>query len=254
LSLDDIEVIDIRINSNNEIIIRVKSAKEIINCHQCGKVTEPYGKGRLLKLRHLPILGRQIFIEITPPRGICKACDDHPTTTQTLDWFVRIKELARLRKELSTDEYKSLKEAISILVNNNECVPNKDKIKLEKLFKYSPALKVAYRLARQLTSIFNSHHRKATGEKKINAWIARASKVKCFNGFIETLEKYKNEVTNYFINRNTSGFVEGLNNKIKVIKRRCYGIFNLKHLFQRVFLDLVGYKLFYANQSITSMA
>ncbi|MCP4397169.1 MAG: transposase [bacterium] len=26
------------------------------------------------------------------------------------------------------------------------------------------------------------------------------------------------------------GFVEGLNNKIKVIKRRCYGIFNVNHL------------------------
>jgi len=31
------------------------------------------------------------------------------------------------------------------------------------------------------------------------------------------------KITNYFINRQTSGFVEGLNNKIKVIKRRCYG-------------------------------
>ncbi|MGZ8173611.1 transposase [Methylobacter sp.] len=29
------------------------------------------------------------------------------------------------------------------------------------------------------------------------------------------------EITNYFIQRQSSGFVEGLNNKIKVIKRRC---------------------------------
>ncbi|MFT4694091.1 MAG: transposase [Francisella sp.] len=34
---------------------------------------------------------------------------------------------------------------------------------------------------------------------------------------------------------NTSGFVEGFNNKIKVIKRRCYGIFDEKSLFRRVF-------------------
>ncbi len=52
------------------------------------------------------------------------------------------------------------------------------------------------------------------------------------------------EITNYFVKRETSGFVEGLNNKIKVLKRRCYGIFNLGHLFQRVFLDLEGYRLF----------
>ena len=52
------------------------------------------------------------------------------------------------------------------------------------------------------------------------------------------------EIANYFIDRQTSGFVEGLNNKIKVIKRRCYGILNVKHLFQRIHLDLSGYALF----------
>ena len=37
------------------------------------------------------------------------------------------------------------------------------------------------------------------------------------------------------------GFVEGFNNKLKVMKRRCYGILNLKHLFQRLVLDTIGY-------------
>jgi transposase len=52
------------------------------------------------------------------------------------------------------------------------------------------------------------------------------------------------DITNYFHNRHTSGFVEGLNNKIKVLKRRCYGIGNIQHLFQRIYLDLEGYRLF----------
>jgi len=50
-------------------------------------------------------------------------------------------------------------------------------------------------------------------------------------------------IANYFIDRNTSGFVGGLNNKVKVLKRRCYGIFKLKHLFQRLHLDTSGYQL-----------
>ena len=33
-------------------------------------------------------------------------------------------------------------------------------------------------------------------------------------------------------------------NKIKVIKRRCYGITNIKHLYQRIHLDLEGYAKF----------
>jgi transposase len=41
-----------------------------------------------------------------------------------------------------------------------------------------------------------------------------------------------------------SSFIEGFNHKMKVLKRGCYGLFNLKHLFQRIYLDLEGYRLF----------
>ncbi len=42
----------------------------------------------------------------------------------------------------------------------------------------------------------------------------------------------------------SSGFVEGLNNKIKTTKRRCYGILRNTTLFQRLYLDLEGYRRF----------
>jgi transposase len=70
--------------------------------------------------------------------------------------------------------------------------------------------------------------------------------LKCFDTFIKTLRAHWNEITNYFIHRQTSGFVEGLNNKIKVLKRRSYGLFNPKRLFQRIYIDLHGYDLFAA--------
>ena len=38
------------------------------------------------------------------------------------------------------------------------------------------------------------------------------SSVDCLNTFVKTLEKYNEQVSNYFINRNTSGWVEGINN------------------------------------------
>jgi transposase len=41
-----------------------------------------------------------------------------------------------------------------------------------------------------------------------------------------------------------SGCVEGLNTKLKVLKRRCFGMYNLGHLFQRITLDLQGYRRF----------
>jgi transposase len=57
-------------------------------------------------------------------------------------------------------------------------------------------------------------------------------------------ENWRNEITNYFVSRLTSGFVEGFNNKVKVLKRCCYGVTNLKHFFQRLYLDLESYPLF----------
>jgi len=72
----------------------------------------------------------------------------------------------------------------------------------------------------------------------------KASGLTCFKGFINTLGKYSKEILNYFRDRHTSGFVEGLNNKIKVITRRCYGILNVDHLYQRIYLDMEGYARF----------
>jgi transposase len=55
--------------------------------------------------------------------------------------------------------------------------------------------------------------------------------LKCFDGFLKTLDRWWEEILNFFVARRNSGFVEGFNNKLKVLKRRCYGIYNLKHFF-----------------------
>ncbi len=159
---------------------------------------------------------------------------------------LRIKELKKLRKKLSTKKYQSLKPAIAILKKNQEHIDKDDLNELEKLFEYSPLLKIAYQYCRKLTVIFNTKHSKVIADTKIDEWIemVESSELTCFDKFIQTLKKYKKEITNYFINRHNSGFVEGFNNKVKVIKRRCYKILNVDHLFQRIFLDLSGYKMF----------
>lgn len=159
---------------------------------------------------------------------------------------LRKTELKRLKQELSEAEYKKLKGAMWALRKNSEELTDKEKDVLEYLFRNSPKLKLAYDLCNDLTDIFDENISKTEAVQKIDGWAknVRSSGLECFDGFLKTLKKWKDEITNYFINRDTSGFVEGLNNKIKVIKRRCYGIFNIGHLFQRIFLDLEGYSLF----------
>ena len=52
------------------------------------------------------------------------------------------------------------------------------------------------------------------------------------------------EIINYFASRRPSVFVEGLNNKINVLKRRCHRTTDLTHIFQPFYLDLEEYRLF----------
>ena len=66
----------------------------------------------------------------------------------------------------------------------------------------------------------------------------------CFDPFLKLLDTWLDLIANYFRHRQSSGFVEGFNNKLKVLKRRCFGIYNLNHLFQRITLDLHGYRRF----------
>ena len=104
----------------------------------------------------------------------------------------------------------------------------------------------------KLTSIYNTHSTADEAIQSMDNWIleVKKSKLTCFKDFIKSLQKYKKEICNYFINRNSSGFVEGFNNKAKVLKRRCYGITNIQHLFQRLVLDFSGYDQFLNNSDL----
>ncbi len=159
---------------------------------------------------------------------------------------LRKKELARLKRELSTEDYKLLKGSMWALRKEKENLSQEENQTLERLFQWSPKLKIAYGLQYSLTTIFDEHISVDVAKAKIEKWMVAVFKsgLDCFNDFIKTLDHWWNEILNYFVARESSGFVEGLNNKIKVLKRRCYGITNIAHLFQRIYLDLEGYRLF----------
>jgi transposase len=159
---------------------------------------------------------------------------------------LRKQELKRLKQTLSEEEYGQLTGAMWALRKKEEKLTDKDKDILACLFAYSPCLKTAYDLCGELTELFDRHMSKRVGKRAFKKWMqkVRESGLRCFDSFLSTFEIRLNDIANYFIDRHTSGFVEGFNNKLKVIKRRCYGILNVTHLFQRIQLDLYGYALF----------
>jgi len=56
--------------------------------------------------------------------------------------------------------------------------------------------------------------------------------------FVRTFETWQEEILNYFDARQTSGPVEGINNKARVIVKRSYGLKCADSLWTRLILDL----------------
>ena len=157
---------------------------------------------------------------------------------------VRKRELKRLKKELSEAEYKRLKGTMWPFRKSPEDLNEEEKQRLEGLLSQSPKLQQAYQLRNELTAIFERDYTKAGAKCAIRAWCKRVRKngLDAFNPFLKTVETWLDKITNYFLERLSSGFVEGFNNRAKVLKRRCYGIFDVGRLFQRLTLDLNGYE------------
>ena len=52
--------------------------------------------------------------------------------------------------------------------------------------------------------------------------------------FLKTLHNYLDEIASYFDRRASSGFVEGVNNKLKTVAQRSYGLKRVDSLFRRL--------------------
>jgi len=158
----------------------------------------------------------------------------------------RKQEMKALKNSLSDDAYAELKGVMWLFRKSWTSLTKAQQLTLLLLFGYSPVLRQVYLFREVLTSIFNRPLTKPQAVIELDAWIKQVQELGlgCFDTFVGTLQKWMNEISNYFIQRESSGFVEGLNNKIKVIKRRCYGIYDLCRLFQHIWLDVEGRRLF----------
>lgn len=157
---------------------------------------------------------------------------------------VRKQEVKRLKQELSKEEYEQIKGVMWPFRKSSEALEDKERELLERFFVYSPNLQKAYSLREELTKIFEKDYTKISAQLVIEAWCKRVRKsgLKEFDGFLGTVETWLDKITNYFLEGLTSAFVEGFNNRVKVLKRRSYGIFDVDHIFQRLTLDINGYE------------
>jgi transposase len=159
---------------------------------------------------------------------------------------LRKQELKRLRKERSKEAAEQRKDTLWPVRQRWEELEPSEQERRTHFFEHSPSLQQAYELRETLTTLFDTASSKAEGLEHITEWRQRvaASGLSCFEPFLKLLETWLELIANYFQECQTSSFVAGLNNKLKLLKRRCYGLYHLRHLFQRIRRDLEGYGRF----------
>lgn len=90
LGLSNVNIEAIETNEQGDIEITLKSTLQGTHCHRCQqKITKAYGFDRPIKLRHLPLFGKSVYIHVRFPRYQCDTCDKKPKTTQHPEWHQR---------------------------------------------------------------------------------------------------------------------------------------------------------------------
>lgn len=140
---------------------------------------------------------------------------------------VRKQELRRLKKALPKEASPSLPGSFPAFRKNAKDLNKEERKILRRFFEYSASAEPAYVVREQLTAILDMNLSQKQAQAKILHGIqqVRQSGLDGFDDFLKWLATGGEEITNYFIQRQNPGFGEGCHNTVKVLKRRCYGIF-----------------------------
>jgi transposase len=114
-----------------------------------------------------------------------------------------------------------------------------EEAKREGLFGKLPRLRTLYEIRVRFRRIFDAALDRRTALRKLVwLWMDVLEHFPALDAFIRTFEAWQEEILNYFDARQTSGPVEGVNNKARVIVKRDYGLKSADSLWTRLVLDL----------------
>jgi transposase len=144
-------------------------------------------------------------------------------------------------RESSKEDKLKLKGCRWILVKNCEDLTQEEQEKLNMVYETSLELKQAHILKEDFRRIFEEECDREKASKSLEDWVNRVTEsgLRGLEKFLITLNNWKDSILNYFNGKVTNGFVEGMNNKIKLIKRKGFGFTNHKHFRYRI-LDMCG--------------
>lgn len=121
------------------------------------------------------------------------------------------------------------------LLKNEESLNELQKEKLKSVQSVSPVLSKMHSLKEEFRAVFETAESWGDGVPRLLDWMHDA--LLYFPKSIGTIVRWFGEVVGYFENRTTSGVIEGINNKLKLIKRLGYGFRNFDNFRLRSLLS-----------------
>lgn len=149
----------------------------------------------------------------------------------------------RIQKEWNDYDRKKVKKKRFVFLKKSKDLTEEDHGYLERYFSFSEELKGAYELKETFCRWFeqakeNGIEKLQETKKELNQFYQTVQKVAIpeFHRSIKTLQNWEQEILNSFVFGYSNGFVEGLNNLTKVIKRNAFGFRRFDRLRAKILL------------------
>jgi transposase len=123
------------------------------------------------------------------------------------------------------------------LLKANERLTERERRRLVGLFEREPMIAEAWGLKEAFRSIYGAPDR-AEAERRLDHFLAAVERAQlpAFTAFADGVRLWRAELLAYFDEPTTNGYAEGVINKVKVIKRRAYGLPSFDGSRERVLL------------------
>lgn len=123
---------------------------------------------------------------------------------------------------------------------NREELPESQWRQLDEILEGFPKVKEAYWLKENFRDWYRNAGLRA--QEGIRLWMrqAKRSTLEPFLDVVEMITRWKEKILNFFMYGISNGVTEGINNKIKAIKRACYGRLSFHNLRARILFNCRG--------------
>ncbi len=146
-----------------------------------------------------------------------------------------LKRKANTKKNKSEKMLEVIHNSKYALLKNQNNLTEAQQDKLKQVRNKLPILAKMHALKEDFRKILEENYDWSTGLDKLSDWLLAASSL--FPKSCSTIRRWFSEIMGYFESRITQGIVEGINNKLKLIKRSGYGFKNFENFKLRSLLN-----------------